>query len=210
VAKVSPGQSPYEVVLGEQLDELHPKLRPYFAAIPAGQVGRGSGIFSAVGTPKRWIWPILWVLARQSILFPVWSHDVPFTVENRPSRDADDRIALIGLRGYQFADGERTMVDAITAEPRGLVDYLGTKRRFVSVFEATTVNGMLQLTSTRTLIRFGRWQLPIARWFAPVVTLTERYDDSSNSQRVSVILTAPLVGRIYEYEGTFSYGIETK
>ncbi|WP_394768763.1 DUF4166 domain-containing protein [Lacisediminihabitans sp.] len=91
----APGDgSPYRAVVGGALDGLHPRLRAYFGAIPVGSLGRGEGVFDVVGTPRRWLWPALWVLGRQGVLFAVWQRDVPFTVINRPIVDAAGRTAV--------------------------------------------------------------------------------------------------------------------
>ncbi len=37
----------------------------------------------------------------------------------------------------------------------------------------------------------------------------ESFDDESGLQQVSVTIDAPLVGRLYEYSGSFRYGIRT-
>jgi Domain of unknown function (DUF4166) len=200
-------QSAYEIVFGERLDGLHARLRPYFAAIPPGFVGRGSGVFSVVGTPRRWLWPVLWVLSHQAILFPVWGHDVPFLLENRRVIDANGNVAVAGLRVYQLPGRSRTMVDAITAEKGVLVDYLGTKRRLVSAFEGDVKQGMLRLTSTHTWLRVGARRIGLPQWMAPRVELTERFDEKPGLQSVSVTLRAPLVGLIYEYAGSFGYAV---
>lgn len=237
--------SPYQLSApADVLARLHPRLRTYFGRIPSGHVGRGSGTFSVVGTPRRWVWPVLAVLARDAVLFPVWEHDVPFTVENRPARvgrgpapapdrepgtrrrhahrsgthradrgRADDREARPAVRAHRtfhFASGDRTMVDAITAEPEGLVDHLGTRGR-VSALLAVAVPatgpdaGALHLVSTCVSVRaLGReWRLPAV--VSPRVVLTERFDDDADVQRVSLVLSAPVVGTLYRYEGAFRY-----
>jgi hypothetical protein len=227
--------SPYELSApADVLARLHPRLRTYFGRIPSGHVGRGSGTFSVVGTPRRWVWPVLAVFAWDAVMFPVWEHDVPFTVENRPVRvgrgpapeqepgthradrgRADGREARPAVRAHRtfhFASGDRTMVDAITAEPEGLVDHLGTRGR-VSALLAVDVPatgpdaGVLRLVSTRVTVRaLGRgWSLPAA--VAPRVVLTERFDDEADVQRVSLVLSAPLVGTLYRYEGAFRYAV---
>ena len=53
-------RSPYELSIGaEVLARLHPRLRTYFGPVPPGHVGRGEGVFTVVGTPRRWLWPVL-------------------------------------------------------------------------------------------------------------------------------------------------------
>lgn len=198
-------QSPYEAVLVDRLSDLHPQLRTYFAAIPAGHVGRGSGVFSVVGTPRRWLWPILWVLQRQGVLFPVWENDVPFVVVNRPVVGGANAVAA--TRMFHTASGERTMVDAITAESTGLVDHLGHRRRYVAELDAEVVDGALRMASTKLSVRVGRSAIGIPSWIAPTVILTERFDDVTDSQHVAVAVNSRLLGRLYEYAGSFTYEV---
>ena len=187
--------SPYERAL--DLDGLHPRLRAYFGEIPAGSVGRGSGTFDVVGSRKRWIWPVLWALGKQGVVFPAWRTDVPFTIENRPGNGA-----LHGRRTFHFAHGDRTMVDRISADD-GLVDELGTRRQYRASLIGDVVDGALRLRSTgmRT-----RWGLPLPG----SVDLTERWDDASGRQHVSVVISAPILGRVYEYAGYFSYELRSE
>ena len=49
------------------------------------------------------------------------------------------------------------------------------------------------------------WSLPAV--VSPRVTLTERFDDEADQQRVSLVLSAPVVGTLYRYEGAFRYVI---
>ena len=179
--------SPYESAL--DLDGLDPRLRAYFGEIPAGSVGVGRGVFDVVGTPKRWLWPVLWVLGRQGVVFPIWSRDVPFTVVNRP-----DAGSLHGIRTFHFTRGDRAMVDSISPE---LVDSLGTRGQYRAALRGAVEGGALHLWSTSLTFRGIR--LPGR------VDVTERSDGSL--QHVAVTITAPVVGRVYEYSGHFSYEI---
>lgn len=180
--------SPYEAAL--DLTGLDPRLRRYFGEIPAGSIGVGRGVFDVVGTPKRWLWPVLWVLGRQGVVFPVWARDVPFTVVNRP-QGGD----LHGIRTFHFTSGDRSMVDRITPE---LVDHLGVKGHYRAPLAGSVVDGGMRLRST-------------SMWFRGIrlpgrVEVTERSVDEL--QHVAVTISAPLFGRIYEYSGYFSYDIE--
>lgn len=213
VAPTTPPPSPWESVAGDLLDGLHPRLRPYFAAIPAGSVGVGHGVFDRVGTPRRWLWPVLAVLGRQGVLFPVWQHDVPFGVVNTPGVDPAGGVAVGAVRTFAFSDdpdSHRSMVDAITAGPGGLVDHLGTRRRWSADLAVAVVDGGLVLTSGALALRVGRRHLPLPRAVSPRVTLHEAFDPAAGRQRVSLTLDAPVVGRIYEYSGHFDYRIEPR
>ena len=200
--------SPYERALGDAVAELHPRLRAYFAAVPVGSVGRGSGVFDVVGTPRRWTWPVLTVLARSGVVFPVWQRDVSFTVENRGTPDG----AVIARRVFDLDGGERTMVDRVSMTPIGLVDELGHGSRggvVRAAFRTTAVDGALVLESTRVGVRIGRLRIELPRPLAPRVSLVERFDDAGGRQHVSVTIDLPVVGRVYEYSGSFAYAITT-
>jgi hypothetical protein len=189
--------SPWQRVLGAAPPELHPRLRAYFSAIPAGRVGRGTGTFDRVGTPRRWLWPVLAVLARSGIVFPVWARDVPFTIENRPDGDL-----LRARRTFRLPAGDRIMVDAVEARDGRIVDRLGEAGALRAELAATVEDGALVLRSVRT-----SWRgIPIP--LAPRVTLVERWDDAAGRQHVALTLDAPLLGRVYEYEGRFDYAVE--
>lgn len=187
--------SPYEAL---RLDGLHPRLRAYFSTMPDGFVGRGEGVFDVVGTPRRWLWPVLWVLGRQGVVFPYWGRDVPFTVTNI-QKDA----GLTATRTFHFASGPRSMTDLMSLRDGALHDELGARRRYGVVLEATVENGALRLRSVRMWVRLGRIPVPVpAR-----VALTERWSDELARQHVSVTITVPVIGRVYEYSGYFDYQV---
>lgn len=213
--------SPYEVVLGAAFGELHPRLRAYFGEIPVGSVGRGHGTFDTVGTPRRWLWPMLAVLVRQGIAFPVWEHEVPFEVENRAVAVDENPDTVPGhpivdaVRSFRFRKTPRHMIDAITVESARngelvLVDHLGRDGRLGAQLRARVREGALELRSSRTTtttVRVWRRHIRIPALIAPTVTLTERFDDQAQRQHVSVVIALPGLGRIYEYAGFFEYAI---
>ena len=198
-----PTRSPYEAARDGDLTGLHPKLRAYFAAIPAGQHGLGRGTFATVGTPRRWLWPVLAVLARDGVLFPVWEHDVPFLVVNRPGPGRVDAV-----RRFEFPAGARDMIDAIGADADGLTDRLGRSGRLETRLDSRIVDGALHLDSTRVYLHLVGRRVPVPRWCAPRVHLTEAFDDGDQRQQVRVTVSLPLIGIVYEYAGSFRYSIE--
>lgn len=191
-------ESPWARALGERVDELHPRIRDYVRPIPLGSVGIGRGRFDVVGTPRRWLWPVLALLARDGVLFPVWQHGVDFRVENR-----SDDGTLRAHRTFEFRRGASVMVDAVSIDGAGLVDRLGRHGTVEARLEAWVDEGALELRSTSTRL-FG---VPVPAPLAPTMRLTERWDDLTGRQHVSLTLEAPGFGRIYEYTGSFTYEI---
>lgn len=220
--------SPYRAVLGAAFDELHPRLRTYFDAIPVGAVGRGSGVFETVGTPRRWLWPVLAGFARAHVMFPVWERDVRFTVANRAVVAGDGSPAVAAARSFELRGrgggagrggalgsgrdrgGRRMtlMVDEIGVSGGVLIDRLGDPVLAEALFLATVREGALRLRSTAVRLVIAGRRVPIPRIAAPVVVLTERWDDETECQNVSIVVALPVIGRIYQYNGRFRYGIE--
>jgi hypothetical protein len=170
-----------------------------------GSVGVGAGVFEKVGSPHWWLQPVLWVLGRQGVVFPGWHRDVPFTVTNTPGDGT-----LAARRTFHFSGGDRSMVDLMSVQSGGLVDELGSGRRYRAELDSEIVDGAMSLFSTGMSLRVGRTHLRIPRWACPRVQITERWDDADSRQHVSVEITAPILGRVYEYSGSFIYSLEER
>lgn len=197
-------QSPYARALGGLVDELHPHLRAYFQAVPEGHVGIGEGVFRRIGTPRRWLWPILKVLERRGVIAACWERDVPFRVENRTIASR-----AIAERTLRLPRGTWTMHDAVMLAPHGrVVDELGEPALVAACFDVGVRGGGLTLTSRAVGVRLGRLRLRAPRPIAPRVRLRERIDETSGRQRVTLTVDVPVVGRVYEYDGDFDYRIE--
>lgn len=197
-------QSPYTRALGDRITQLHPRLRTYFHAIPDGLVGIGDGVFQRVGTPRRWLWPILRVLERRGVVPACWERDVPFRVENLTIASR-----AIGTREFHLPSRTWTMHDAVAATRHGrVVDELGEPALIAACFDVDVRDGALLLTSRAVGIRLGRRRLRVPRMLSPVVRLTERFDDEIDRQRVALTIDVPIIGRVYEYRGSFTYRIE--
>ncbi|CAN5172178.1 hypothetical protein BH11ACT5_BH11ACT5_00280 [soil metagenome] len=193
--------SPWERALGREAQGLDPGLRSYCGTIPLGSVGRGEGVFDVVGTPRRWLWPVLSVLALDGIVFPVWEHAVPFTVTNQPTT----RGTVQARRVFHFESGDATMTDEIGITASGLTDRLGEHGLVSSTLVPSVVGGRLVLRSTGVTLRLGPVRVPLGV-LSPRVTLVERTE--GERQHVSLRLSFPVIGTIYEYAGSFSYRVE--
>ncbi|MDR6865745.1 hypothetical protein J2Y69_000327 [Microbacterium resistens] len=196
--------SPYLRALGDRAGDLHPALQRYFRAVPPGQIGIGEGVFERAGTPRRLLWPLLRLFERRGVAFGGWERDVPFTVRNR---GVSGRV--VAEREFRLGRGAWTMRDAVAARPGGrVVDQLGEPGTVSALFDVRVDRGALVLRSTAVGVRWRRLCVRIPRILAPRIRLTERYDGDIDRQRVDLTIDLPLLGRIYEYAGTFSYRIE--
>ncbi len=74
-------------------------------------------------------------------------------------------------------------------------------------FDVDVVNGGLRLQSRRVGLRLGRLRVVVPKAMCPVIALSERFDDSTDRQRVDLVVDAPIIGRVYEYAGTFTYRV---
>ena len=197
--------SPYLRALGGQRGLLHPALRTYFSAVPRGQVGIGEGTFSRIGTPRRWLWPVLRVLQRHGVVHAGWNRDVRFTVRNQSIASR-----TVGERTLHLPEGDWTMRDSLSAGSHGRVlDQLGEPVTLAVVFDVSVDGDALALRSRSLGVRLGRMRVRLPRLIAPVVRLRESAEKQAGRQRVSLTVDMPLIGRIYEYEGVFSYRLES-
>lgn len=135
--------SPYLRALGGQRGALHPALRTYFAAAPRGQVAVGEGTFSRVGTPKRWLWPVLRWLQKYGVVHAGWHENVPFTVRNLSVASR-----AIGERTLHLPEGDWTMRGSAGSTVHGRVlDQIGEPVTVAVTFDVTVDGDALALRS---------------------------------------------------------------
>lgn len=188
--------SVYERVLGARVAELDPQLRAYVGEIPPGAVGRGTGVYEVAGSRHRWLRPAFAWLATREVLFPEYGHGIPFTIENRGDRTA--------LRTFAFERRTRVMSDVMAVVDGTLRDRLGRRGGLEVELLLEVRGGGLRMRSRRQWLHLGplRVRMPgLVR-----VELSETACDGS--QYVDVRLTAPVLGELFRYAGTFDYAIE--
>lgn len=192
--------SPYQLVLGDRFGALDASLQRYFGAIPAGSVGVGHGVYEQAGSRKRVLRPLLAWLAWRRILFPEFGRDVPFTVVNTPGGHGE----LSATRTFDFPGRRRRMQDSMSVRDGVLIDRLGRRGGLEVGLHLEVVDGGLRMHSGRFRLRLGALRVPLPR--VARLTLDERTDPvDASRQRVDVRITAPLLGEVFKYAGSFTY-----
>jgi len=195
--------SVYQRVLGDAFADLDPQLRTYFGPIPDGFVGVGVGRYAEAGLRVRALRPLFALLGLRRIAFAEHGVDVPFTVQNTRGPER----SLNATRAFQFATGTREMTDSMRVIDGRLVDRIGIHGEIEIELAAHVRDGRLHLESRRLALRkLGvRWPLP------PIVKVRLREEAESREgrlQHVDVQITAPILGQIYGYHGSFTYTLQ--
>ena len=186
----------YQRVLGSRFRELDPGLHTYFGELPPGAVGRGAGIYDVAGSRHRWLLPVWAWLATREVLFPEFGRGIPFTVENRA-----DGPLLRARRTFAFPRRARVMVDAMAVVEGTLRDRLGRRGGLEVELLLDVVEGGLRMTSRRQWLRLG----PVRMRMPALVRVTLAETARPAGQHVDVRLTAPLLGEVFRYTGSFTY-----
>jgi hypothetical protein len=195
------------MLLGDHVDRMQPELSDYVDGVHRGDAGIGRGEYSFAGPSRGWLAPLFALAAPTHALFGERGRAVGLTVVNVPHRDAHGRVCLSSTRSFAFYGVTRTMEDTMLAGRDGLLhDFLG-RRRFleVSLRLGVSAEGWLRMRSVGTWLWLGRMRVPVPLIFSARVDLTERWDAESGSQGVEVTLTHPVLGRVFEYRGSFVY-----
>ncbi|RWZ68187.1 DUF4166 domain-containing protein [Labedella populi] len=197
-----PPTSMYQRILGADYSALDPRLQRYFGPIPAGWVGSGAGVYRVAGSRRRFLRPVLALMAWRHVLFPELGHDVPFEVTNIPRRNG----GLSAVRTFAFRGRTRIMEDAMIVRCGRLYDRLGKRGGLGVTIRLSVVSGALHMTSTALAVHVGRARVPLP----PLATmhLREHIEERDPSrQHVDVRIDAPFLGEIFRYTGSFTYTI---
>lgn len=191
--------SVYESVLGSRVDELAPGLRAYFGELPPGGTGRGDGVYEVAGSRHRWLRPALSWLATRDLLFPEYGRGIPFQVVNSRTPHG-----LAARRSFIFPTRTRVMVDEMRVVDGALHDRLGRRGGLEVELLLDVVDGGLRMRSGRQWLRLGRLRVRIPACVR--VTLAEDALPDGR-QHVDVRMTAPVLGEVFRYAGTFTYSV---
>ena len=109
--------------------------------------------------------------------------------------------ALRGWRTFDFPSRPRVMQDEMRIVDDRLHDFLGRRGELEAQLELEVVDGALRLRTGRLWLNLGRVRLALPR-LARIRLVEESVE---NGQRVSAVLSSPVIGDWFEYTGEFRY-----
>ena len=96
--------------------------------------------------------------------------------------------------------------ETVATRPGVVVDRIGVPPRLEVALRPSVQDGALRLDSIAVRLRFGPLVVPLGR-LSPRVALTERFSPEEGRQHVALQVDVPVLGRIYEYAGSFTYEV---
>ncbi|MFC4076814.1 DUF4166 domain-containing protein [Salinithrix halophila] len=131
---------------------------------------------------------------------------IPFTVRNFAYRDPYGRETVTWSRRFHLGDRVRRFdATMIYSRQRGVVvDYLGTHQHLaVDIQLSVAPNGGLYLRSKEQRFYEGGVQFRFPRWLTGEAEVCEWYDEEAERYRIRVLVTNPLFGPVFGYQGSF-------
>lgn len=199
-------RSIYQRALGDEFDDLHPKMQRRFGFTSEdGVAAIGHGTMEYVRNGGLYTLPFLAVGATMHTMFPEENTAVPFTIRNYAYEDAYGRETVTWLRTFQLPRERHFDAAMIYSEERDrIVDYLGKRHHLaVDVDVAVSDEGGVELTTgAQRLYAFGAGiDFPLV--LSATANVHEWYDEAADSYRIAVHVTNPVVGLVFEYSGSF-------
>lgn len=100
------------------------------------------------------------------------------------------------------------MAAVSVSESGQVIDVLGRPALVEAAFDVAADDAGLSLSSRGVTVRLGSIRLPVPKVIRPVIALSERFDAEAAHQYVRLTVDVPVLGRVYEYTGSFTYRIE--
>ena len=196
----------YQRALGPEFEELHPKIQERFGFTSDDDVACiGRGTMDYVRNGGLHLYPFLRFGATHNTMFPEENTAVPFTIRNYAYEDAYGRETVSWLRTFDMP--RRRCFDAamIYSETRDrIVDYLGTHHHLAVDIDLSVSDrgGIAISTGAQRLYAFDDG-VPFPQVLSAQANVHEWYDDEHEQFRISVEVTNPIAGLVFEYSGAF-------
>lgn len=192
----------YKQILGDQFYQLQPMLQKRYA-LTEGKPFKATGVMKKISGGPKWLLPLFLLGTRWKFLFPEQGENIPFTIVNT-SRDEGKQVHW--ERIFYFPNKKRYFNALMSLEHNeGIVkDYLGEPSLFYSelVFFVSEQEH-IRIESRKQRFVMGPFEIPLPRMFQGIVQVTESYVEERDLFSIHVVITNPLIGTLFEYEGEF-------
>ena len=169
------------------------------------------GVLHKIWFRPRALAPLFWFLGKCRILIPSAAQEAPTTLDVITSRDTSglpvhtwSRTVAIRNRRIEFPTS--IIYDA---KLHRVVDLVGPCNVIYMVWRAAFHDdGSFTLDSEANAFRVGRLKLWLPRWLWPwllgTVTFVQKaHPDAPDTISIDLLLTHPLFGKVFGYDGTF-------
>lgn len=195
----------YEEILGEQFQQLQPMLRKRYA-LPIGKTFKATGIMKKISGGPKWLQPLFLLGTLWKFLFPEQGENIPFTIINTSQVGANGEKQIHWERIFHFPKRKRyfNALMSLNMEKNVVKDYLGEPSLFYSelVFFVSE-EGHMKIESRKQRFVLGFIEIPLPKFLQGCVQVTEYYIEESDVFSIHVVITNPLIGPLFEYEGEF-------
>lgn len=195
----------YKEILGEQFEKLQPMLQKRYT-LPKGKPFKATGMMKKISGGPKWLLPFFLLGTRWKFLFPEQGTNIPFKIVNTTRTGSNGEHQVHWERIFQFSKKKRYFNALMSLDPDKSVvkDYLGEPSLFYSelVFFVSE-KGHMRIESRKQRFVMGPIEIPLPKVFQGKVQVTEYYIEEKDVFSIHVVITNPLIGTLFEYEGEF-------
>lgn len=196
----------YKEVMGKDFVRLHPKLKQRYEQLEFTPF-QAYGVMKNIRGGPKYLYPIFHLGVMWKLLFPERGEDIPFTITNTPLIGVNGERQIHWERVFYFKNKKRyfNALMSLDAKRNIIKDYLGEPRLIYSDLVMTAMaDGSLQIDSKDQRLVLGMIEIPLPRLFQGLASVNERYVEEKNVFHIKVVVTNPIIGTVFAYEGEFS------
>lgn len=202
-----PGMTPVlERAMGAAFRRLHPRLQAQYSITSGSQAAWvGRGIMSRIWSRGWLVAPFLRLGATRRVMFPETGTDVRFTIRNHAYTDRYGRETFTWTREFELSPVRRFDETLVYSERRKrAVVYAGTHQHLAVELAADALDdGSLRIRTGAQRLYEWRVGVRIPQWLSGQAEVVERFDDADDRFEIDVVITSPVVGRLFGYGGWF-------
>lgn len=195
----------YKQIMGKQFYQLQPMLQQRYT-LSEGKPFKAKGIMKKISGGPKWLLPLFFLGTRWKFLFPESGEQVPFTIINTSQTGPNGEKQVHWERIFHFPEKKRyfNALMSLDHDKHVVKDYLGEPSLFYSelVFFVSD-KGHMRIESRKQRFVIGPIEIPLPRTFQGIVQVTEYYIEEKDVFSIHVLITNPLIGTLFEYEGEF-------